>query len=98
MSFLGRLFGGKGGESAETLESALSKLMVIYDDPEARADGGVSVVGRTAEEVREIGRRLAKSGGKELMLATQEAVRQKYPWAASNIDAIWAPIPEWQSK
>jgi hypothetical protein len=98
MSFLSRLFGGKSGESEETVESAVRKILVIYDDPEAKADGGVGVVGRSAEEVRAIGRRLAKSGGTEMMVATQDAVRQKYPWAATNIEAIWATIPEWQNK
>jgi hypothetical protein len=98
MGFLSKLFGGRRGESDETVESAVPKLLAVYDDPEVRAESGVSVVGRTAEEVREVGRRLAKSGGKEMMIAAQDAVRQKYPWAASNIASIWSTIPEWQSE
>ena len=94
MSFLGKLFGKKDG--GETVESAVQKLLVIYDDPEVKSEGGVGVVGRTAEEVRGVGRGLARSGGKEAMVAAQDALRQKFPWAATNVDSIWASIPEWR--
>lgn len=96
MSFLGKLF-GKKDDAGETVESAVQKLLAIYDDPEVKSEGGVGVVGRTAEEVRAVGRGLAKSGGKESMAAAQQALRQKYPWAATNVESIWASIPEWRA-
>lgn len=92
MGFLDRLFGGKKSDGAGA-DNALQTLVTIYDDPQAKADGGVGVVGRAAEEIRAVGRTLAKSGGREQMVAVREQLRDRLPWAVANLDAIWASVP-----
>ena len=66
-----------------------------YGCLEAKADGGLSITGPRAGEVREIGRKLHKSGGKPAMEAARNRLREQYPWAAANLEAIWSSLPEW---
>ncbi len=95
MGFLDKLFGRKGGGTITT-DEAVSEIVAYYDDPEAKSEGGVSVTGRQATAIREIGRRVHKSGGKAQMEEVREGVRARVPWAAQNLDAIWAGTKEWQ--
>ena len=44
-----------------------------------------------------LGKRLHKSGGKESMLAARDALRERHAWAVSNLEAIWASLPEWRN-
>ena len=97
MGFLDKLFGGGKGGGGLSVEDGIRELGAMYDDPEAKADGGLSITGRGANEVREIGRKLHKSGGKASMEAARDGVRAKYPWAGSNVESIWSSLPEWKS-
>ena len=51
---------------------------------------GISLTGPRAEEVRGIGRRLYKTGGKGNMVAARDALRVRHGWAIANLEAIWA--------
>ena len=100
MSWLNKLF-GKSSDSASPNESAVqdavSSLAALYDDPEVKSERGLSVTGPRAEEARGIGRRLFKSGGKASMVAARDALRERHGWAISNLEAIWASLPEWRN-
>lgn len=98
MGILDRLFGGRGGgtSSGADVETTVSTLIGMYDDPEVKSDGGLSVTGRHANEVRALGRELHKAGGKPQMEAARDALRDRLPWAGSNLEAIWASLPEWR--
>ena len=96
MGFLDKLFGGgKGGTM--TTEDAVSEIAAYYDDPEAKADGGLSVTGRQAAAIRDIGKRVAKSGGKAQMERVHEGVVARVPWSNQNLQTIWSGLPEWNS-
>jgi hypothetical protein len=100
MSFLNKLFGRtQDGASSDglTLESGVSSLAALYDDPEVKSERGLSLTGPRAEQVRGVGRRLHKSGGKESMLAARNALRERHGWAIANLEAIWASLPEWRN-
>ena len=95
MGFLDKLFGGgKGG--TVTTEDAITEIAAYYDDPEAKADGGLSVTGRQAAAIRDIGKRVYKSGGKAQMEQVRDGVRARVPWAAQNLETIWSGTKEWQ--
>ncbi len=95
MGFLDKLFGGgKGGTI--TTEDAITEIAAYYDDPEAKADGGLSVTGRPAAAIRDIGKRVHKSGGKAQMEQVRDGVRARVPWAAQNLETIWSGTKEWQ--
>ena len=95
MGFLDKLFGGgKGGTI--TTEDAVTEIAAYYDDPEAKADGGLSVTGRQAAAIRDIGKRVHKSGGKAQMEQVRDGVRARVPWAAQNLETIWSGTKEWQ--
>jgi hypothetical protein len=97
MGLLDKLFGGKGGASSGTdVESAVSTLAAMYADPEVKSEGGLSITGREANEVRDLGRKVHKAGGKEAMVAVRDGLRQQHSWAVANLEAIWASLPEWQ--
>ena len=98
MGILDRLFGGRGGttDGSGDVKGAVSTLVGMYQDPEVKADGGISITGRHAEEIRAIGRNVHKAGGKPSMEAVRDRVREQVPWAASNLEAIWASLPEWR--
>ena len=76
MSLLDRLFGGRGGSAVDTA-ALVSNVVNLYDDPEAQADRGLSITGRGANELRDLGRKLHKAGGHELMVAARDALRAK---------------------
>ncbi len=99
MSFLNKLFGRQtGGDTSAGLdiESAVSTLAALYDDPEVISERGISITGRRADEVRAVGRRLHQAGGKGHMLAARDRLREQYGWAGANLERIWASLPEWQ--
>src|SRR6266852_8396852 len=96
MSFLSRLFGGAGASGVLDVESAVTTLSVLYDDPEVVSERGIAISGRRAEEVRAVGRQLHKAGGKERMLAARDRFREQHGWASANLETIWASLPEWQ--
>ena len=98
MGILDRLFGGKkAGSSGADVESAVATLLSMYDDPEVKSEGGISITGRHADEIRAIGRDLYKAGGKAQMEAARDALRERAPWATSNLENIWSSLPEWRS-
>jgi hypothetical protein len=100
MSFLKKIFGKtQHTEDSEglPLESAVSSLASLYDDPEVKSERGLSLTGPRAEEVRGVGRRLHKTGGKVGMLAARDALRVRHGWAIANLEAIWASLPEWRN-
>jgi hypothetical protein len=99
MGFLSKLFGGDGKDKSGggiDVEGAVKELSTLYDDPEVRSERGISITGRRADEVRAVGRRLHKAGGKELMTAARDRFREQYTWAGANLEAIWASMPEWR--
>ena len=96
MGFLDKLFGGGKSGAAMSTEEAISEICAHYDDPEAKADGGVSVTGRQASAIREIGKRVHKGGGKAQMEQVRDGVRARVPWAAQNLETIWSGTKEWQ--
>jgi hypothetical protein len=99
MSFLNKLFGRQGAASSDglTLDGGVSTLAALYDDPEVKSERGLSLTGPRAEQVRGVGRRLHKTGGKQSMLAARDALRERYGWAIANLEAIWASLPEWRN-
>lgn len=94
MGFLDKLFGGGKGSTIST-EEAVSEIAMHYDDPEAKADGGLSVTGRQATAIREIGKRVYKTGGKAQMEEVRDGVRARVPWAGVNLESIWGSTKEW---
>ena len=100
MGFLNRLFGRGGGAAAAgglDVDGAVGALAALYDDPEVRSERGISLTGPRAGEVRAIGRRLHKAGGKARMLEVRDRFRERHGWAVANLEAIWASMPEWQT-
>src|SRR5579859_6105437 len=100
MGWLNRLFSRSAdavSPNGLAVEGAVSSLAALYDDPEVKSERGLSVTGPRAEEVRAVGRRLFKSGGKVSMLAARDALRVRHGWAISNLEAIWASLPEWRN-
>jgi hypothetical protein len=99
MSFLNKLF-GRGGEKSGggglDVAHAVAELSALYDDPEVVSERGISITGRRADEVRGVGRRVHKAGGKEGMLAVRDGFRERHGWAASNLESIWSSMPEWR--
>ena len=96
MGILDRLFGGKDRAASGDVEGALATLMTLYDQPDVKAEGGLSITSRQANEVRELGRSLHKAGGKAQMEAARDALRERLPWSVKNLEAIWASLPEWR--
>jgi hypothetical protein len=72
-------------------------LAALYDDPEVKSERGLALTGPRAEEVRSVGRRLHKTGGKVSMLAARDGLRVRHSWAIANLEAIWASLPEWRN-
>jgi hypothetical protein len=102
VGFLGRLFGkgqaGAGqGSDGLVVGGAVTMLSELYDDPEVKSERGLSLLGPRANEVRAIGRRLHKAGGKQSMLEARDAMRGPHGWAVGNLEAIWASLPEWRA-
>jgi|SRR5215207_344104 len=99
MSFLSRLFGGKSqtsGGAGLDIEGAVAELSALYEDPEVISERGISITGRRADEVRAVGRRAHKAGGKEGMQAVRDRFRERHGWAGSNLESIWSSMPEWR--
>src|SRR4051812_49207972 len=97
MGILDKLFGRKAsGGTSEDIERATIELSALYEDPEVVSERGISITGGRADEVRAVGRRLHQAGGKESMLAARDRLREQYAWAGTNLDRIWASLPEWQ--
>jgi hypothetical protein len=99
MDFLSKLFGRRGGTAtsgAVDVESAVSALAALYDDPEVVSERGISITGRRADEVRAVGRQLHKAGGRDAMVTVRDRFRERYGWAGANLEAIWASMPEWR--
>jgi hypothetical protein len=99
MGFLDKLFGRKhaaGDSDRLDVEGAVSTLATLYDDPEVKSERGLSITGPRANEVRVVGRRLHKAGGKERMVAARNGLRERHGWAVANLEAIWGSLPEWQ--
>jgi len=97
MGILDRLFGGKGGAAAGgDVESALETMITLYDQPDVKAESGVSITSRQATELRELGRNLHKAGGKARMEEARDALRERLPWSVKNLEAIWASLPQWK--
>src|SRR5579859_6961892 len=100
MSFLSKLFGrtqSAGDASGASVDGAVSLLAALYDDPEVKSERGLSLLWPRADEVRVVGRRLHRSGGKVSMEAARDALRQDHGWAVGNLEAIWASLPEWRN-
>jgi hypothetical protein len=101
MGLFDRLFGRTqqtGAADPAAVASAVASLSALYDDPEVKSERGVSLTGPRAEEVRGVGRRLAKTGGSASLIATRDALRDQHSWAVANLEAIWASLPEWRNK
>lgn len=96
MGLLDKLFGGKSS-TGMSVEEGVRELGALYDDPEAKAEGGISITSPKAGEAREIGRKLHKSGGKAAMEAARGRLREQYSWAGANLETIWSSLPEWKS-
>jgi hypothetical protein len=93
---LGRAPSG-GNSDALAVEAAVSSLAALYDDPEVKSERGLSLTGPRATEVRVLGKRLHKTGGRPSMLAARDALRADHGWAVANLEAIWASLPEWRN-
>lgn len=97
MGFLSKLFGGGKGSSTDgDPQEALNQLVMLYDVPDVKADGGISPTSPQAGEVRSIGRKLHKAGGKARMEEVRESLRARIPWAGQNLETIWGGMKEWQ--
>jgi hypothetical protein len=100
MSFLDKLFGRAparaGNSEGLALDAAVKSLADLYDDPEVKSERGLSLTGPRANDVRSVGKRLHKTGGKASMLAARDALRERHGWAVANLETIWASLPEWR--
>ncbi|MCC6179639.1 MAG: hypothetical protein IT305_30375 [Chloroflexi bacterium] len=97
MGFLDKLFGGgKGASSDGDPQAALNEIVTLYDVPDVKADGGIAPTSRQATEIRDIGKKLYKAGGKPRMLEVRDGLRQRLPWAVQNLETIWGGTKEWQ--
>jgi hypothetical protein len=99
MSFMNKLFGRRtaaANSAGLEVESAVTTLSALYNDPEVISERGISITGPRADEVRAVGRRLYQGGGKERMLAARDRLREQYGWAGANLERIWASMPEWR--
>jgi hypothetical protein len=98
MGFLDKFFGrDRTADASDGVDSAVSTLTALYDDPEAKSERGLSISGPRANEVRNVGRQVYKSSGKEGMCAVRDGLRKQYAWAVPNLEAIWSSLPEWRS-
>jgi hypothetical protein len=101
MGFFDKLFGrthdAVNSDSA-AVASAVRSLAALYDDPEVKSERGLSLTGPRAGEVRDVGRRLFKSGGKASLVAARDGLRDRHGWAIANLEAIWASLPEWRDE
>jgi hypothetical protein len=97
MGFLSKLFGGGRGSTSDLdPQSAVDQLVTLYDVPDVKAEGGISPTSPQAAEVRSIGRRLHKAGGKARMEEVRDGLRARVPWASQNLETIWGGMKEWQ--
>ena len=99
MGLLDKLFGTKraaGDAAGLDVQGAVSTLDALYDDPEVKSERGLSITGPRADEVRAVGRRLHKAGGKAGMVAARDGLRERHGWAVANLEAIWGSLPEWR--
>jgi hypothetical protein len=95
---LDKLFGGgKNAAAGGDAETALHELVTLYDVPDVKVDGGISPTSPQATEIRNIGKRLHKAGGKARMVEVRDGLRDRVPWAAQNLETIWGGTKEWQS-
>ena len=100
MGLLDKLLGrapSAPNSDALPLDAAVRSLAALYDDPEVKSERGLSLTGPRAKEVRVLGKRLHKTGGKPSMLAARDALRQDHGWAVANLESIWASMPEWSN-
>ena len=96
MGFLSKIFGGgKGSSSDGDPQAALQQLVTLYDVPDVKAEGGISPTSPQATEVRGIGRKLHKAGGKPRMEEVRDGLRERVPWATQNLETIWGGMKEW---
>ena len=96
MGFLSKIFGGGKGSSEIDPDTALQQLVTLYDVPDVKAEGGISPTSPQAGEVRSIGRKLHKAGGKAQMEEVRDSLRSRLPWATQNLETIWGGMKEWQ--
>jgi hypothetical protein len=96
MGFLSKLFGGGKGSSDIDPQTAADQLVTLYDVPDVKADGGISPTSPQAGEVRSIGRKLHKAGGKAYMEQARDGLVARVPWANRNLEVIWGGMKEWQ--
>jgi hypothetical protein len=97
VGFLDKLFGGgKGNATDGDPATAVSQLVTLYDVPDVKVDGGISPTSPQATEIRNIGKRLHKAGGKARMEEAREGLRGRVPWAIQNLETIWGGTKEWQ--
>ena len=97
MGLLDKLFGGgKNDAAGGDPQTALSQLVTLYDVPDVKADGGISPTSPQATEIRNIGKKLHKAGGKARMEEVRDGLRGRVPWAVQNLETIWGGTKEWQ--
>jgi hypothetical protein len=93
----GKTHATEGADTA-AVAGAVTSLAALYDDPEVKSERGLSLTGPRAEEVRAVGRRLGKSGGRPSLVAARDGLRDQHSWAVANLEAIWASLPEWRNE
>jgi hypothetical protein len=97
VGFLNKLFGGGKVSAADGDPAmAVSQLVTLYDVPDVKVDGGISPTSPQATEIRNIGKRMHKAGGKARMEEVREGLRGRVPWAIQNLETIWGGTKEWQ--
>ena len=96
MGFLSKLFGGGKGSAEIDPQTALQQLVTLYDVPDVKSEGGISPTSPQAGEIRNIGRKLHKAGGKPRMEEVRDSFRSRLPWAGQNLETIWGGMKEWQ--
>lgn len=95
MGFLSKIFGGGKGSQDLDPQTAVQQLIALYDVPDVKSEGGISPTSPQAGEIRSIGRKLHKGGGKPRMEEVRDSVRARLPWANQNLETIWGGMKEW---
>jgi hypothetical protein len=75
------------------LRHSVARLILLYE--RSRSGEGFVTGSSAAERVREVGKRLDRMGGFDLMLRAHELFAERRPLAKRNLEMVWDHIGAW---